>query len=974
MWVAIEVQRKTEWDSSTHVRRLFENEEDTVDVKGNIPSTEPHIASAALGKGGGVLHEDNAEERGISNGTKACIPGLDIGFIMGGCGSRDYQACANYATSIVRNLDMPKTGARVGTVIYSKRSIVLFDFKDNKTDIILQLNTIKYREKPNRALSTGQALELAQKRLFQNARRNSKKIAILVTGEKSQDDVIIPSKLMKDSGVIIYTVGVGEGYFLPQLESIASSPSYVYTEKVKGIGELATRMVEGVCKEKENIATKEGSKKVNVHDPITSYLNFIKGQNEPEPSWMGDSWEAALYQSDRDQEHETPQDEYNGDEDPPPGTPEYYEILVNGVPNGHYQEKQPIRDDYSPQDQYSEDRDQYEDEANDDDFLHRHGAYNNYRPGHGLYSNDGNNDDAHFGDSGRHDNFNDDISNDGNLNGGGANNNNNKNNNYNSGINNNNNNNYNSGSSNGRNTNNGNNNNAGTSNVGNNGFTNNGVNNNNGNSNNGGNDKGGNTNGGNNNGGNNGGNNNGGNTGGDNNGGNNYGGNNNGGNNNVGNNNGGNNNGGNNNGGNNNGGNNNGGNNNGGNNNGENNGGNNNGGNNNGGNNNGGNNNGGNNNGGNNNGENNGGNNNGGNNGGSGRPGLNPQGQVTTATTAPSSNPNESTTPTTGGQPGPNPQGQVTTATTAPSSNPNESTTPTTGPTTGTTALPPGVTTITTPATATTPLPPGVTTPAGTGEGPDGKGGGSSNPSPGKNGTGTMRPGGGGHGSPGNETEENEEESSDGWYPGGEAGIIMLPRVQPQVVFPYPIGAHPSLQRIPRPHRIRRPLSWPKYPYGPSHYRQTPYWPRPHPRRAPHQYPVWPRPPWGGSMMLNLNTETSGKKHFAGMPVRDHGTPLVGNKHILIVRSMFRIPTHCRFGAPVPGSRPFLFVKIGSRVALDVRAKAPRHDDKDEKKTNKKEMDDTLPTYPKNYPEYNNNFLRTVIQRHSARRRDEKRS
>ena len=61
--------------------------------------------------------------------------------------------------------------------------------------------------------------------MFSSVPRGRKSKLVLLTDGPSNDDVKMPSKWVRDSGVEVFVIGLGEGYDAGQLRDMASLPS-----------------------------------------------------------------------------------------------------------------------------------------------------------------------------------------------------------------------------------------------------------------------------------------------------------------------------------------------------------------------------------------------------------------------------------------------------------------------------------------------------------------------------------------------------------------------------------------------------------------------------------------------------------------------------------------------------------------------------------------------------------------------------
>ncbi len=61
--------------------------------------------------------------------------------------------------------------------------------------------------------------------MFSSVPRGRKSKLVLLTDGPSNDDVKMPSKWVRDSGVEVFVIGLGKGYDAGQLRDMASLPS-----------------------------------------------------------------------------------------------------------------------------------------------------------------------------------------------------------------------------------------------------------------------------------------------------------------------------------------------------------------------------------------------------------------------------------------------------------------------------------------------------------------------------------------------------------------------------------------------------------------------------------------------------------------------------------------------------------------------------------------------------------------------------
>ena len=122
-----------------------------------------------------------------------------------------------------------------------------FDEHNSQSEIVDVITNIIY---PGAGTNTGKALEEA-KALFENgARKGVANIALVTTDGKSQDDIAGPSQKLRDSGVIVFSVGIGKNYDLKELQEMATDPDaqHVFKAEFDALKTIENAIVDTACK------------------------------------------------------------------------------------------------------------------------------------------------------------------------------------------------------------------------------------------------------------------------------------------------------------------------------------------------------------------------------------------------------------------------------------------------------------------------------------------------------------------------------------------------------------------------------------------------------------------------------------------------------------------------------------------------------------------------------------------------------
>jgi hypothetical protein len=165
----------------------------------------------------------------------------------------NFKQLLNFVWNVVQAFTISATKTRVGVVLSSLESFVIFNFHTyyDKSNILQALNTIQYPGTDGPGTYIGRGLHVAKNFLFhQSGRENVPRALIVLTAGLSLDDVISPSIELRAMGVDIYCVGVGGKYSKLQLHAMASFPhsEHIFAAAIPKLGLIAQNVVTKVLK------------------------------------------------------------------------------------------------------------------------------------------------------------------------------------------------------------------------------------------------------------------------------------------------------------------------------------------------------------------------------------------------------------------------------------------------------------------------------------------------------------------------------------------------------------------------------------------------------------------------------------------------------------------------------------------------------------------------------------------------------
>ncbi|XP_067452146.1 uncharacterized protein [Thunnus thynnus] len=151
----------------------------------------------------------------------------------------DHRNIKLFLTQIVSNFNIGPDKVQIGLVQYMNHPWTEWFLNTHETKESLLEAVTKLQPREGHFL-LGNSLRYILNELFSptmGMRTDSKKIAILITNGESQDDTCFSSQHLKDTGIEIYTIGVGNANET-QLRAIASDPDEIYMYSVSNFSFL----------------------------------------------------------------------------------------------------------------------------------------------------------------------------------------------------------------------------------------------------------------------------------------------------------------------------------------------------------------------------------------------------------------------------------------------------------------------------------------------------------------------------------------------------------------------------------------------------------------------------------------------------------------------------------------------------------------------------------------------------------------
>ena len=174
-----------------------------------------------------------------------CSRAIDLLLIVdssGSVGINFFNQAKEAMKLIVNRFNIGKNNALFGIINYSSHveNVLSLVFQHQTWSQSLVTSAIDNMAYHNRGTATGDAFNSARNNIFSFSRSIIPKLAIVFTDGKSNSgrNVLNEAQLLKDDGVDIFAVGVGDGINQNELESIASIPKSIYKLHISGYDAL----------------------------------------------------------------------------------------------------------------------------------------------------------------------------------------------------------------------------------------------------------------------------------------------------------------------------------------------------------------------------------------------------------------------------------------------------------------------------------------------------------------------------------------------------------------------------------------------------------------------------------------------------------------------------------------------------------------------------------------------------------------
>ncbi|XP_076802484.1 uncharacterized protein LOC143446634 [Clavelina lepadiformis] len=180
--------------------------------------------------------------------NKCTVSKMDLYFLLdgsGSIGSSNFQQSLDFVKQLASEFNISSEQVRTGLTIYSSSNYPISQFDQHQnnsafSDAVINTNY------PRGGTQTGNAIEFVRTTMFNTTTGmrpltdGAPRILIVLTDGESSDDVVQPSKAIKEDGITVFGVGVGSGYVEDEIHAIASDPDSDYAFGLSQFDQLVT--------------------------------------------------------------------------------------------------------------------------------------------------------------------------------------------------------------------------------------------------------------------------------------------------------------------------------------------------------------------------------------------------------------------------------------------------------------------------------------------------------------------------------------------------------------------------------------------------------------------------------------------------------------------------------------------------------------------------------------------------------------
>ena len=164
-----------------------------------------------------------------------------------------FEAAKTFIKKLYSNFPIGEDATHVGLVVYGKVSPVVFNLIDNRDKESVDDKVLSAFNPGSGENVLGKGLRITKDRVFDvSARPGGHQVLMVLVAGKSNDDTRFPARALRDKGVTIFGIGMGDNADVNQLRDIVTSPEEEHLARAKSedLEKLLSPMVQNIRKGK----------------------------------------------------------------------------------------------------------------------------------------------------------------------------------------------------------------------------------------------------------------------------------------------------------------------------------------------------------------------------------------------------------------------------------------------------------------------------------------------------------------------------------------------------------------------------------------------------------------------------------------------------------------------------------------------------------------------------------------------------
>ena len=139
-------------------------------------------------------------------------------------GNRLFRQTLQFANTLLSDYNISRDQTNVAAAVYATTVAIGFNFTENYDDstVAAAIENLPFLNETT--VSIENALRFAGEQIFVTGRENVPDVLVVFVSHKLSGNFTGVSKELRDNGIKIVVVGIGDGYDIKELKEIASAP------------------------------------------------------------------------------------------------------------------------------------------------------------------------------------------------------------------------------------------------------------------------------------------------------------------------------------------------------------------------------------------------------------------------------------------------------------------------------------------------------------------------------------------------------------------------------------------------------------------------------------------------------------------------------------------------------------------------------------------------------------------------------